>query len=624
MAWIKAMNAVRAAFVVGALFSVAVPSFGQEAGGAVVGSDTGVGAQQLQDMDMGITALQAQIATLTARLETLEKEKEGPLTVKGPFIVTDAQGTQVFRVDPSAGGGEMTVIGGKSRVLISADDAATVFVTDYTNTSTLTTESGAHINIKSGNKQFFAGPTNGSMMSFVREGQTTITLLARSGSPIVDVDSGAKSVSIGAKGAAFGVAVLNGDEPRAALGDPGDGMASLRIYQKGSVALQAGLHKNGQPGFSVWDGDNPLVRIEKAETGGAGGQVKVFDSGQQVVTLGTVDNNIGLQVKKDSDTIFAGKSAEGPEFSLQQGADKIFNVNSVNGATRLMLAKDQATNWMLSAADSLQLEGKKDGKTITFGIGSALKGLLLQSGEKTETFIGQLQDGTNGMAIYGKGDTALLSAAVIDGTPGFRVRSDGGKDVAAITAKDRKEGEIKLFDGSGETAKIGGIGGSGTLVLSQGGKPTLTLGPTETKATAALRTYNGDKMVLAAGTAPGGNGAVIAFDGAGTAAAGLEGDPASGGAVYALSKGQVVASVNSNDRPGEGLVIVRSNAGASIAWLGNSAGKGGEVVAANPSGGAVFAGRYLAGQDGPGNVCIGTNKGTKCLGVGLTGMEGFH
>ncbi len=432
-------------------------------------------------------------------------------------------------------------------------------------------------------------------------------------------------MSIGATGAAFGLAILKGDEPLAALGDPGDGMTSLRIYQKGSgVALQAGLHKNGLPGFSVWDGENPLVRIEKAETGGGGGQVKVFDGGQQVVTLGTVDNNIGLQVKKDSDIVFAGKSAEGSEFSLQQGADKIFNVNSVNGDPRLTLAKDQATNWNMSAADGLQLEGKKDGKTVTLGIGSALKGLLLKSGEKTETFIGQLQDGTNGMAIYGKGDTAVLSAAVLDGTPGFRVRSDAGKDIAAIIAKDRKEGEIKLFDGSGETVKMGVLGGSGTLALSKGGKPTLTLGPTEAKATAALRTYNGDKMVLAAGTATGGNGAVIAFDGAGTAAAGLEGDPGTGGAVYVLSKGQVVASVNSNDRPGEELVVVRSNAGAGIAWLGNSAGKGGEVVAANPSGGAVFAGRYLAGQDGPGNACVGTNKGTKCLGVGLTGMEGFH
>jgi len=83
-----------------------------------------------------------------------------------------------------------------------------------------------------------------------------------------------------------------------------------------------------------------------------------------------------------------------------------------------------------------------------------------------------------------------------------------------------------------------------------------------------------------------------------------------------------VASINSADRPGEGLVIVRGNSGAGVAWLGYSASKGGEVVAANPAGQSVFFGRYRSGPEG--ENCIATDKGDKCLGVALTWMEGFH
>jgi len=46
------------------------------------------------------------------------------------------------------------------------------------------------------------------------------------------------------------------------------------------------------------------------------------------------------------------------------------------------------------------------------------------------------------------------------------------------------------------------------------------------------------------------------------------------------------------------------------------------VVAANPAGQSVFFGRYRSGPEG--ENCIATDKGDKCLGVALTGMEGFH
>ncbi len=126
-------------------------------------------------MDVGITALQVQVATLTARLEQLEKDKEGPLTVKGPFIVKNAQGTEIFRVDAAGSGGEMTIIGGNSRLELEADSAAALRLSDSASSATLTTEGGSHINLKSGNRQFFAGPSDGNMMRCL-EGRTNIRL----------------------------------------------------------------------------------------------------------------------------------------------------------------------------------------------------------------------------------------------------------------------------------------------------------------------------------------------------------------------------------------------------------------------------------------------------------------
>lgn len=50
-------------------------------------------------------------------------------------------------------------------------------------------------------------------------------------------------------------------------------------------------------------------------------------------------------------------------------------------------------------------------------------------------------------------------------------------------------------------------------------------------------------------------------------------------------------------------------------------GSGGKVQATDPGGNPVFKGGYV--PDGPGTACV-YNDGTKCLGIGLTGMEGFH
>jgi hypothetical protein len=276
---------------------------------------------------------------------------------------------------------------------------------------------------------------------------------------------------------------------------------------------------------------------------------------------------------------------------------------------------------MYTASNGIQLEGKSDSKTVSLQIGANV-GLLVGTIDKPAAFIGE-GGGKPTMSIFGPSTYPVLSAGYMDnGQPAFRVRPDGGgKDLAALTASGKDHGELSLFDATGEVAKMGAIGGSGTLALSKGAQPTITLGPTEAKELPAFRAYNAGKMALAAGANTNSTGIIVAYGGDQIGAA-MEGGANGGGMVYVQSNGAEVASINSTDNPGEGLVVVRNTGGTAIATLGSGTGGGGNVTAMDPSGAGVFSAGYIGG-DGPGAACV-AHKGTKCLGVGLTGMEGFH
>ena len=68
--------------------------------------------------------------------------------------------------------------------------------------------------------------------------------------------------------------------------------------------------------------------------------------------------------------------------------------------------------------------------------------------------------------------------------------------------------------------------------------------------------------------------------------------------------------------------MVRAPNGIAVASLGYGSGGGGNVTTTDPAGSGVFSAGFIGG-DGPGTACV-LHKGMKCLGVGLTGMEGFH
>lgn len=339
------------------------------------------------------------------------------------------------------------------------------------------------------------------------------------------------------------------------------------------------------------------------------------------ITLSVEDNAPTLMMKSGANTAKLSTSDEGPHLTLHtaeggdikagpDGADMKVTVSHGKANKASLVSKMDGA--VVSAEDSLLSKSAKLG-SVSGGFG--FSGELA---DKRRVTLSAPDGGDFALQFFksGGGDPAL-QAGIVQGQPAVKVRS-GSKDLAVLAAKGQ-QGELTLSDNAGEVAKMGSLSGSGTLRLSKGEQPTITLGPTEERALPAVRAYDNGKMVVAAGGDTKGSGLVVVYSGA-TLAAVMEGFPGGAGAVTAYAKDQPVASINSTDNAGKGLVVVRNNTGVAIAYLGAGSSGGGNVTTTDASGAGVFS----AGFDGEGGSACVERKGTKCLGVGLTGMEGFH
>lgn len=408
----------------------------------------------------------------------------------------------------------------------------------------------------------------------------------------------------------------------ATLSDRGDGTYSLRLYKSGATnpVVQAGVLSSGDPGIIVGDGSNQFVRIEGQ---GGDGAVRLYKRGQEAITVGALsEGTTGLAVRDGDQQAVTAVGTEGAYTNLSNGSGQFFSVDADGGSAQLVLKKDDSRAWRMSALGTgILIEGKSDSKTVNLQIG-VNTGLLVGTVDKPVAFIGE-GGGKPTMSIFGPGTYPVLSAGYTEsGQPAFRVRQDnGGKDLAVLTEAGTDHGELILLDPTGTVAKMGSMGGSGTLALSKSNQPTITLGPTPAKDLPQVRAYVGGKPVFAAGSA-GASGYVMVGNGDNLVGAGMEAYKEGGDAVYVQSNGKELASINTTDKPGEGLVVVRSTAGTAVAALGYGSSGGGNVTVSDPSGNGVFSAGYDGG-DGPGSACV-EHKGTKCLGVGLTGMEGMH
>ena len=534
----------------GLLVGYAAPSWGIDAQLTVgktpaekAGAAGGVDAKSVT-----VAQLQAQLTDLTARIATLEADKDKP--VKAPFNIVNDAGHTIMSVtdDPTKPneGAVLTLGEGASTIQLAAGGIQpTISLNSFAYYGQIQGRSdGMHLELGKSNKPYFKIEPDQQGMTMELDaspnGDTKVAFSAAENNALVSAVSGKDQVDIGKWDDGAGLRESSGGKDLAVLGDVGGpGKYALAISsESGGPLFQAGNQKSGKPGMSIFDGDNPIVRIESGSSAGAG-QIKVFDGGKEAAGLGKLDdNNIGLRVTEDKEIFFAGKGKEGSELSLSKGSDKLFVVNV--------------------------------------------------SAEKSELQLGKPEDSAN-----------------------WRMSTKG----------DQGGAELALSESGSEVAKLGAIKGTGTLALSEAGAPSITLGPTEAKANPALRVYDKGAMALTAGVTPSGTGAVVAYD-RGKIGAGIEAAAGGNGAVYVTSNGKEVASINSTDKPGEGMAVVRTPSGVAVARLGYGSAGGGNLQVTDPSGNGVFSAGYVA-DNGPGAACVEHN-GTKCLGIGLTGMEGFH
>lgn len=578
-------------------------------------------------LEADIAALQAQIAALATRVDDAEEREKGPKTA--PLVVANKAGFPIFAVNEEAGGADVRIIGSNGTIVLRTDQEARISLGAGSSKTVLSANAaGPRLELAGDGGKLVAGPEQGGMKLLVSQGSNEAALATSGAGPSVSVQDGkrAAQMGVGRGTTGFGFANYAGNALTASFGDAGNGQNSMRIYPNGGgdPVVQAGYHSSGRPGVSVWEGDNPVVRLEGD---GAAGQVQVFRDGKMMSVLGKVDERTGLSLFDGNDAALVSVGGgQGPAVALFRSSDPFFEVQASGGSGELKLGKEGEAGWaMKTETANLVIEGKTKDEAVAMGL-ATLKGFYVGAGGKPQTFMGRTQDGDPSMAIFGKGGSEfpVVTAGVTKaGQPAVRIRNPaGGKDVAVLTTKDGAQGELTLFDAAGEVAKMSMVGSTGTLALSQAGKPVITLGPTQEKATPALRVYQGGKMGLAAGISSDGLGAVAAFGKDGIGAL-LEASPAGGGAVSVYSKNAEVASVNSADNPGQGLVVVRqAGTGAALVTLGTGTSGGGNVTAMDPTGAGVFSAGYIGG-DGPGTACV-NHKGMKCLGVGLTGMEGFH
>jgi len=605
-----------------------------------------------------MAALEAQVAALEARIAKLEADASNtdetgkPKPVQAPFTVVDAGGQPLLTVGTD---GSVTIGNGGNTIKLAATaDGVKISATSGDTVALLEAMGGnPSLILKSAaSKGLIAGVDDGGMSLSLFEGSTSVDLSAKVDQPSVTATAGGKSVQIGGTGPTFGFSSTVNSSRVVALGDRGDGTYSLRVYQPGATnpVVQAGVLASGDSGFVVGDGTNQFVRIDGKDGQGV---ITAFKSDQPAVTVGSTQGAEGLTVydSSGSNMVFAGSTGENdPNILITKGGHLLASmaasdadatagaIDVFHGANRrVSLDAGGAAGMRIYAGDNSVLSNYvgtdgEPGILLSHGTSSVVTiganasdptsgNLMLLRADKPIFEAGKLSDGGLGLQVVDQGDSPAIDLSVAsNGSSGLSFNK-GGELRTFVGMGGDGDPLIDLFSGKNLLAQLTDVDEYGALTIYKDGTRALSVGPAVDKTQPAFRAYSDGNMVFAAGATDTGTGAVVTLGGGGIGA-GLEADATGNGSVYVNSNGQTAASINSRDEPGKGLVVVRNSSGAAVSTLASDSSGGGVVTASDPSGNGVFSAGYIA-NDGPGTACV-EHKGTKCLGVGLTGMEGFH
>ncbi len=544
------------------------------AGGAALTTHLGAQAQD---------GSAAAIAALTARVDALEKKADEP--IKAPFEVVGANGQTIFSVTEQGGGGELDISGGNGTARLSANGGQPELVLFSGNNTASVKVAGAgpRLNLSGAGGSLFLAPGGGTSpaISVSQGAEQVLTFDTASGGPQLVLNKGGHTARIVAMPEKTGMMVdANGTHFQ--MGD----IENIRgfVASRGDLPF-AGLGSFGDDKYRVviFNGsDKPVF------TGGfdrATGKAGVFvgdDSGQTIAT------------------ITAGEGSGGGELKLSPpGGEAVVTLGPAEGGDGATLKLGSGEDGLIATADAstATVTAKIGGKSTLMGATPKATGFVVSSQNRPLASLGDNGDGKAFMRIFGGGSTPVLVAGYGEnGRLAFRI-GEAGKPMAVLEQSETSAGQLDLYGPNGGRSAISiGVAAGGTAgvrIYNSGGNPAATLGANSDGA--------GSLRILK-------DAAVVA---------GVEGDP-EGGAVYVAKGGSELAVMKALGASG---AIAISNGHADLVRLVDN-GVGGSMVISNGGGNDVLEAR--ADPSVGGIVCVNYKDKEKCLGRGLTGMEGFH
>ena len=548
--------------------------------GAALNGQPGAQAQ-----DAGSAALAAQIAALTARIDALEAEKDKPQSVKAPFEVLGADGAPIFAVRAEGGGASLIVGTGNSGVvtlstagdelelalakgnsivrLTAAGDGAELNVGGASGSVLISQKGDApSLSMRQGSDEIFKVDTsNGGPQVTVQKSGQIVRLVAIPNQTGVFADANGTHFQMGDIESIRGFVASRGDLPFAGLGSWGDDKYRVVIYNGSSSPVFEGGFERDSGKLGVFVSDQGGNRVGEISSGqGGAGELKLSKAG-------------GKEIAK----LGAPDTGDGGQLTLGGGPESLIAKATAGEAT---------------------VVAKVGAKRTESGVGKKSTGFVIGQEGKPLAAMADNGDAKPFLGIYGGGSATVLKAGYEEnGRLAFRI-GEPNKPMAKLEQSETSAGELNLYGPNGGRSLI-------SIGVAAGGN-------------AGVRIYEdgGNNQAVAIAAKPGGGGALRVYQD-GVAAAGVEVDE-EGGAVYVAKGGKELAVMKALGKAG---AIGISNGSADIVRLVDG-GNGGSIVVSDSGGADVLEAR--ADPSVGGLVCVNYKNVEKCLGRGLTGMEGFH
>lgn len=578
-------------------------------------------------------ALETRVTALEDLLVThISAENQGPprdggVVLKAPFNIVDDSNQVIFAVEADGGGGIVQVMadggkrgvrldGSQNRITTEGDDGTVEIGSTNSGWGLLVRDAGGQpmadlsepqgkgmalriYNEGANAAQIGTAPGTGGLLRLFAngdkrtvgldsnaDGSGSIQVTGKEGEDVggiwldgqrdvVRVKSDRGVAALGGDDSGWGMVVKDaGGNPEASINNPGAGMA-LRVYESGTEVLAAG-NVSGKGG---------TVRVFSTSGTSAGASMDVNPDGSGTIQAADSTGSKGVKMDGEKMTLLID-SDEGKVDLGKTGKGWGLVVSDGGGAPMAELSEPQGKGMALRIYN----QGENAAQIGTApGTGGLLR--LFASGDKRTIGLDSNADGTGLIQVAGtKGED-------------FGIRLDGKNNQIML---DTDKGTVGLGDGAA---------GWGLVIGDPAGSRLADLAKADGRGV-ALRVYEGEQQAAALGLIPGEGGQLRIYSKSALAiSAGADGN---GGRLQVYKAGVPTAVLNGN----QSLVAVVNEAGTPISMLMVAAsGSGGKVQATDPGGTPVFKGGFI--PDGPGLACV-DNDGTKCLGIGLTGMEGFH